>query len=107
MKHNAIRHYSMPLLVLGASLIASAVHAGLGEHRYGCQVITAHDQQGYISVRANSLEEGKAMANRTTDVPTRAQTRDAVKEVVQCVELPNGRFTDSDFQKWVDEVLER
>lgn len=104
MKKNAI-HQSLPLLVLGLSLVTASAHAEFGKLRFGCQVTTTSDKQGYISVRAHSKEDAIAAAGRAQDVPTRLGTREPAKAVVQCVPLPGGRFTDTGFQTWVDEVL--
>lgn len=105
MKHTAI-HRSMTLLVLGFSLLATAARAeGYGDLRFGCQVTTTTDKQGYISIRAHSKEKAIAAAGRAQDVATRLGTREPAKEVVECVPIPGGHFTDAGFQIWVDEVL--
>lgn len=106
MKKTAIRQ-SMPLLVLGLSLVAASAHAELGKLRFGCQVTTTTNQQGYISVRADSKEEAIAMAGRAQAVSTRLETREPAKDVVECVPIPGGRFSDAAFQDWVEEVLPR
>lgn len=106
MKQNAIR-WSMPLLVLGLSLVTASAQAEYGKLRFGCQVTTTTDKQGYISVRAHSKEDAIAAAGRAQDVSTRLDTREPAKEVVECVPIPGGRFTDAGFQTWVDEVLPR
>lgn len=104
MKKTAIRQ-SMPLLVLGLSLLAASAQAEYGKLRFGCHITTSTGKQGYISVRAHSKEDAIAAAGRAQDVPTRLDTREPAKDVVECVQIPGGRFTDVGFQTWVDEVL--
>ena len=104
MKQNAIRR-AMPLLVFGMSLMAASVQAEYGKMRFGCQVTTTTDKQGYISIRAHSQEKAIAAAGRARDVATRLGTREPVKAVVECVPIAGGRFRDAGFQTWVDEVL--
>ena len=106
MSHNAIRR-SIPLLVLGFSLAAGTVQARLGDERFSCQITTITDKQGYVSVRADTHDEAVAMAGRAQTAITRLDTREPVREVVQCVLLPDEKFTDTGFQVWVDEVLPR
>ncbi len=106
MKQNALRQI-VPLLVLGLSLTAASAQAEYGKLRFGCQVTTKTDKQGYISVRAHSKEDAIAAAGRAKDVPTRLGTSEPVKAVVECVPIPGGRFADADFQTWVDELLPR
>jgi hypothetical protein len=106
MRHNAVRR-SIPLLILGLSVITAGAQARLGEERFGCQVTTSTDKQGYVSVRADTHEDAVAMAGRAQTAITRLDTREPVREVVQCVLLPDEKFTDAGFQVWVDEVLPR
>lgn len=105
MKQTAI-HRSMTLLVLGLSLMATSAQADdYGDLRFGCHVTTTTDKQGYISIRAHSKEKAIAAAGRAQDVATRLGTREPTKEVVECVPIPGGHFTDAGFHIWVDEVL--
>jgi hypothetical protein len=94
------------LAVLCAAFAAPA-HARIGDYLYACQVTTINDRQGYVAVRADTIEEAQTMANRSQDAPTRMDTWEAVKTVIECVQLPDGRFADVGFQDWVDNVLPR
>jgi len=106
MKHAAIGK-AIPLLVLGVALVTSSAQAQFGKLRFGCQVITTTEKQGYVSVRAHSKEDALAAAGRAQDAPTRLGTWEPVKEVVECVSIPGGHFRDAGFQTWVDEGLPR
>jgi hypothetical protein len=105
MKHRAIRR-AMPLAMLGLSLFCTTAQAiDTGKNRYQCQVTTVNNLQGYVGVMSDTLQGAIAMAGRFKEAVTRLDTKEAVKQVVQCVQWPNGKFTDAGFQVWVDEVL--
>ena len=106
MKQNALRQI-VPLLVLGLSLTAASAQAEYGKLRFGCQVITKTDKQGYISVRAHLKQDAIAAAGRAKVAPTRLGTSEPVKAVVECFPIPGGRLADAGFQTWVDELLPR
>jgi hypothetical protein len=104
-------HYAkgraIPLLLLGLSLVAVSSQAQieqLSNKRYDCQVTTSKDRQGYVAVMAESMEAATALARNAREAATRLATREPTREVVQCVELPDGRFTDADFQSWVNQL---
>jgi len=105
MIYNAIRR-SVPL-ALGLTLAAVSAQADIGKYHYACKVITIHDRQGYVAARADSLEEAEGLASRAEEATTRLDTHEPVKEVEQCVQLPQGRFKDADFQSWVDNSMPR
>jgi hypothetical protein len=107
MKQNAISRTTALLVVLALPWVSASAQAEYGKLRFGCQVTTTGEKQGYISVRAHTKEDAVAAAGRVQKVPTRLGTQEPVKAVVECVQIPGGRFTDTGFQTWVDEVLPR
>lgn len=102
---NLARPFSV--FVLGWTLAAGTAQARIGDYSYACQAITINERQAYVAVRADSLEEARMMASRSKDAPTRLDTREPVKEIIECVLRPDGRFADVGFQAWVDNVLPR
>ncbi len=109
--NNISKHYITTLLYVGASLIGSSA-AMADQYRIGtlhiaCQVTTVKGRDGYVSVRAENMEEAKIRATGARGVITPALTREAVDSLKECVELPTGEFSDRDFQTWVDEQMPR
>lgn len=105
MKHWVVR-CAIPFVAFGLPLLAIAAEAiDKGKNRYDCQVTTVSNLQGWVGVRSDTLEGAIARAGRSKDAATRLETHEPVKEVVQCVLWPDGKFTDVGFQVWFDEVL--
>jgi len=101
---------TIPLLLLGLSLVAVSSQAQIEQinnKRYDCQVTTIEDQQGYVAVLAESMEAATALARHAQEAFTRLGTREPVKAVIECIERPDGRFSDVSFQSWVNDVLLR
>lgn len=103
---NHVMRRAIPLVILGISVLTTPAQAvDKGTNRYDCQVTTVNDLQGYVGVFSDTLEGAVARAGRAKQAATRMETHEPVKAVVQCVQWPDGKFTDVGFQTWVDEVL--
>ncbi|MEM1110596.1 MAG: hypothetical protein AAGI11_01695 [Pseudomonadota bacterium] len=99
-----MKRYLVPLLL---GLISVDAAARIGDYRYACQVMTISKQEGYVSIRADSMEEARVMALRSESATTRGLKREPVDRLLECIELPEGRFTSPGFRQWVERDLPR
>ena len=85
---------SLALVVLAA---CGNAHAVMPANEYACQVLTAGGNYALALIQANTQDEAIATAKSRRVFVADGIWSDAV-EVVQCIDRPDGRFSDSAFQ---------
>lgn len=94
------------VLVAGAALVlAGAAGARDNERRftYACEVHTQSGIAGLVMVQANTIEDARTSAARAS-ARTLSGEHSPAMSVVECIETPEGRFRDSQFQRFYDEM---
>lgn len=92
--------------IAGATLLlASAAHARDNDRRftYACEVQTQAGVAGLVMVQANTMEDARASANRA-QAHTMSGERSPAMALVECIETPEGRFRDSQFQRFYEQL---
>ena len=85
-------------IVLTAVFIAPG-HAELPENSYACHVQTKGGSPGLVTVQAHSMESAKKIALRVEALKMDG-TYAPVTSLIQCIQWPEGRFSDPQFQKF-------
>ena len=74
----------------------------LPEKNYACQVQAKNGIQGLVLVQTDNQKMAFDTASRSTALTMNGKQSETIA-VVQCIELPKARFTDSTFQKFFEE----
>ncbi|MCB1841790.1 MAG: hypothetical protein KDI09_02415 [Halioglobus sp.] len=70
---------------------------------YACEVLTQAGVSGLVLIQADNMQDAQAAAVKAEAITIGGQTSPAMS-VVQCIETPKGRFTDSQFQRFYEEL---
>lgn len=74
----------------------------LSEKNYACQVQAKNGIQGLVLVQTDNQKMAFDTASRSTALTMNGKQSKTIA-VVQCIERPKARFTDSTFQKFFEE----
>jgi len=96
---------ALPGAILIAAVFSVPAHSALPENSYACQVQTKKSGPGFVAVQAHTIEDARKLALEF-DALTRNGTRALPIALVECIEVPAGRFKDPLFQYFY-ENLER
>lgn len=94
------------LLCIAAGLaLASTAPAlpPLPEKTFDCQVLATSGTHGLVTVQAASERRALVVAKGSMAWDMRSR-RAPVQSVIECVEMPGGRFKDSSFQRFVEQL---
>ena len=91
----------IPLTILAALLSASSSARDMPEKSFACQVQAKNGIQGLVMVQTDNRKMAFDLASNST-ASTLNGKQSAAIAVVQCIELPAERFTDSTFQKFFE-----
>ena len=72
------------------------------KYTYACEVMTQAGVSGLV-IQADSMEDAQAAALRA-EALTIGGERSPAMSLVQCIETPQGRFSDSQFQRFYEEL---
>jgi len=93
----------LPAAFLLAALFASSAQAALPENSFACQVETRENGHGLVRVQAHTMQAARRIALES-DALTRDGKRAQATALVQCVEVPKGKFSDLQFQYFYENV---
>lgn len=88
------------LLVMLASLNA---HATDRKFTYACEVMTQAGVSGLVLIQADNMQDAQRAALKAEAITIAGETSLAMS-LVQCIKTPEGRFTDSQFQRFYEEL---
>ena len=91
--------------ILAAAIFSAPAYTALPDNSYACQVETKNSGPGLVAVQAHSSKAARKLALQF-DALTRNGTRARPTALVECIKAPEGRFSDSTFQYFY-ENLER
>ncbi len=86
-----------PMLLLLSVLVCATARAELPTSEYACHVITLEGVPGLVQLQVDSRQRAVEVAGKLaarTVIGGRAQAA----RVIECVQRPQGRFSDGNFQ---------
>ena len=92
------------LVILVAAMFSIAGHAALPENSFACQVETRNSGHALVRVQAHTMQAARKIALESEDALTLDRRRAPATALVQCVEAPGGRFADTRFQIFYENV---
>jgi len=95
------RIYVRPMLLLFTVLVCTTARAELPPSEYACHVVTSGGAPGLVELQVESRRRAMAVAGK---LPARTVTGGRVQaaRVIECVQRPQGRFSDSNFQAFYE-----
>jgi len=90
-------------LVLVMATSAAWAVPRVPDRSFECQVLAKTGVQGLVSVQADTLAEARRVAKGAVVVDMSTQTG-PVLSIIECVERPEGTFSDAAFRDYVEQL---